>query len=84
MAEEISKKEKKKIQIEILEKIVVLTTSGFGLVAALAWNTAIQGIFKIIFGTYSNIWAQIGYAVIVTDDPAAYEYVPGDVGLVVP
>lgn len=43
-----------------------LTAAGFGLVAALAWNNAIQAIFKEVFGEQSSIPGLIAYAVIVT------------------
>ena len=36
---------------EVIEKIAALVTAAFGLVAALAWNGAIQAIFKKVFGT---------------------------------
>ena len=51
---------------EIIEKLSVLITSAFGFVAALAWNNAIQEIFKRIFGEASNIAAMIIYAVLIT------------------
>jgi len=51
---------------EALDKIGALMTAAFGLVAALAWNGAIQEIFKQIFGTSSTIAAQLSYAIIVT------------------
>jgi len=51
---------------EVLEKLNALVIAAFGLVAALAWNTAIQEIFKQIFGTASGLWAMIFYAVLVT------------------
>jgi uncharacterized membrane protein YidH (DUF202 family) len=54
------------MQKEVIEKIAALITAAFGLVAALAWNTAIQEIFRLIFGQQSGIWAMIAYAVIVT------------------
>jgi uncharacterized membrane protein (DUF106 family) len=43
-----------------------LIISAFGLVAALAWNTAIQGIFVLIFGPASSVAAMLSYAVAVT------------------
>lgn len=59
--------EKKDIKIEILEKILTLATSGFGLVAALAWNNAIKELFTQIFGEHKgNLWAMLGYAILVT------------------
>ncbi len=60
------KNKAKKLQIEILEKLSQLVTAGLGLVAALAWNTFIQDLFKKIFGTQSDLWAKFGYAVAVT------------------
>ncbi|MDD5702174.1 MAG: DUF5654 family protein [Dehalococcoidales bacterium] len=54
------------MKVEVIEKIAVLITTAFGLVAALAWNEAIQTIFQAIFGTASSIPAMIGYAVVVT------------------
>jgi hypothetical protein len=51
---------------EVIENIAALLTAAFGLVAALAWNGAIQAIFVEVFGTAENITAQLTYAVIVT------------------
>jgi hypothetical protein len=52
---------------EVIEKLSALVTAAFGLVAALAWNEAIQGLFKE--GGALNFLAkygQWGYAVVVT------------------
>jgi hypothetical protein len=54
------------MQKEVIEKIAALITAAFGLIAALAWNTAIQEIFRIIFGDQSGVLAMIFYAVVVT------------------
>lgn len=35
-------KEDKKLHIEVVRQMLTLATSGFGLVAALAWNSVIQ------------------------------------------
>lgn len=51
---------------EVLEKIAALMTAAFGLVAALAWNGAIQAIFKKVFGTAEGITPMLVYAVVVT------------------
>ena len=51
---------------EVLDKIGALMTAAFGLVAALAWNGAIQEIFKVVFGEASTIAAQLTYAIVVT------------------
>jgi len=46
--------------------MAALITAAFGLVAALAWNSAIQKIFQQYFGTSDQISAMAGYAVLVT------------------
>ena len=51
---------------EVIEKLAALITAAFGLVAALAWNGAIQAIFKQIFGTSEGVGPMVTYAVIVT------------------
>jgi hypothetical protein len=51
---------------EVIEKIAALITAAFGLVAALAWNGAIQAIFKQVFGTSEGIAPMLTYAIIVT------------------
>ncbi|MCL2460341.1 MAG: DUF5654 family protein [Euryarchaeota archaeon] len=51
---------------EVIDKLSDLITAAFALVAALAWNTAIQAIFAEIFGEGSGIPAMLGYAVTVT------------------
>ena len=51
---------------EITEKISSLVIAAFGLVAALAWNGAIQSIFKEIFGSPDGIWSMLTYAIVVT------------------
>jgi hypothetical protein len=55
-----------KIRQEIMDKMLTLATSAFGLVAALAWNDAVKEIFNDVFGEQQQIWAKIGYAVVVT------------------
>ena len=51
---------------EVIVQLTALVTAAFGLVAALAWNGAIQAIFKQIFGTPDSLAAMIIYAVVVT------------------
>ncbi|MDO5844922.1 MAG: DUF5654 family protein [Methanocorpusculum sp.] len=54
------------LSVDVIDKLAALITAAFGLVAALAWNTAIQAVFTEIFGTQSSIPAMLGYAVFVT------------------
>ena len=54
------------LSIDVIDKLAALITAAFGLIAALAWNTAIQEIFTEIFGEQSTIPAMLGYAVFVT------------------
>lgn len=51
---------------EVIDKLAALVTAAFGLVAALAWNGAIQAIFKKVFGTAEGVGPMLVYAIIVT------------------
>lgn len=51
---------------DVVEKLAMLITAAFGLVAALAWNGAIQAIFKRVFGEADTISAMLVYAIVVT------------------
>ena len=71
MISKISKsslKEIKQLQLETLAKMSDLATAGFGLVAALAWNEAIQSLVNSVLPKNSSggITAQIIYAIIIT------------------
>jgi Family of unknown function (DUF5654) len=54
------------MQKEVIDKIAALMTTALGLVAALAWNSAIQEIFRLIFVQQNSLWTMIFYGVIVT------------------
>ncbi len=54
------------MKISTVKNITGLMTAAFGLVAALAWNSAIQKLFTIIFGTAGGLYAMVGYALVVT------------------
>lgn len=58
--------ETKSLREEIIDKIAALVTIAFGLVAALAWNSAIQATFARYFGTDGAIPSLYIYAVVVT------------------
>ena len=52
---------------EVLDKFAELITVALGLVAALAWNTAIQNLFTMIFGEAGGaLIGQFVYAIIIT------------------
>ncbi len=51
---------------QVVEKIAALATAAFGLVAALAWNAAIQEAFRMYFGEQSALTGLLIYAAIVT------------------
>jgi len=60
------KEEKISLHIELLEQMQSLMTAGFALVAALAWNTAIQDLFARIFPDQNSLIAKFLYAVLIT------------------
>jgi hypothetical protein len=55
------------VTAEVLDKFAELITVALGLVAALAWNTAIQNLFNKIFGEAgAALVGQFVYAIIIT------------------
>ncbi|MFA6410764.1 MAG: DUF5654 family protein [Candidatus Buchananbacteria bacterium] len=65
--EKIQTKEQKSIKIAVIEQVIALATSGFGLVAALAWNEAIKSLFTQFFPQPGgNLLALFGYALFIT------------------
>lgn len=56
----------KETKKEVREKMLTLILAGFGLVAALAWNDAIQTLFKVLFPKSEGVIGKIIYAIIVT------------------
>jgi len=57
---------KKKLHEEIFGQFSTLAASAFGLVAALAWNDAIQAAFKQFFPEGTGLLAKFSYAILVT------------------
>lgn len=57
------------LQIEVIDKMSALATAAFGLVAALAWNNAIQAVFKRYYPAPDDpnaLLPLVGYAAAVT------------------
>lgn len=69
MAEQ-TKQEKQKLHVEVVRQMVALSTSGFGLVAALAWNNLVQAFVKDYIEAFlpkgSGIKSMFIYAMIIT------------------
>lgn len=63
-------KNRKKLHIEIVKQMLMLSTAGFGLVAALAWNSVIQEFVSTYIKPYMpenyGIISLLIYAVIIT------------------
>lgn len=51
---------------EYLQKIIDLVTAAFGLVAALAWNSAIQQFIDTYYKAGSDLSGKFVYAIIIT------------------
>ena len=51
---------------EVMDNIVQLMTAAFGLVAALAWNEAVQALFDALLPNAGDLAAKFLYAVVVT------------------
>ena len=68
MAEAETRKQKR-LRIEIVRQMLMLSTAGFGLVAALAWNSLIQDIVATYLKPYLpgvGVLSQLIYALIIT------------------
>lgn len=65
-----AKKNDKKLHQELVKQMLTLATSGFGLVAALAWNSLIQefvnSYVKKLLPNQSGIISLLIYALVVT------------------
>lgn len=63
-------KKEKLFHEELIHELVTLSTSGFGLVAALAWNEAIQTFVKDyirkFYPNQSDVISKLIYALIIT------------------
>ncbi len=49
-----------------LQTMIALASAAFGVVAALAWNSAITALVKQIFGSGGQIISLFIYAIIIT------------------
>lgn len=60
----------KKLHVEVVKQMATLSTSGFGLVAALAWNSVIQAFVNDYVKKWlpggSGIISLLIYAIIIT------------------
>ncbi len=54
------------LKLELIEKMTTLVTAGFGFVAGLAWNEAIQGLFATILPEAGGLVAKFSYATVIT------------------
>lgn len=55
-----------RLSVSVARKSLELMTAAFALVAALAWNDAVQSLFARVFGTDRGLLAKFLYAVLVT------------------
>lgn len=54
------------VRLLVLERTTELLTAALSLVAALAWNDAIQSLFKQIFGEAGSLYVKFAYAIFIT------------------
>lgn len=51
---------------EVISQFSTLVTAALVMVSGLAWNAAVQTVFRELFWSTDTMWAQLSYAVIVT------------------
>lgn len=66
MSNEQIPQQEEAISAAVVKKTLELMTTAFSLVAALAWNDAVQTLFQKIFGQASSVIAKFIYAIILT------------------
>lgn len=69
MADKPQKEKDNKLHIEVVRQMLTLATSGFGLVAALAWNSVIQEFVNSYIKKWvpgSGLASLFIYAIIIT------------------
>lgn len=57
---------KNEFKSEFIKTMTQLATAGFGLVAALAWNDAIQNLINKFISFGGGVLSKVAYAVLVT------------------
>jgi hypothetical protein len=72
------KKEGSRLKKEFLKTMIQLATAAFGLVAALAWNEAIQSIIaRLVPENGTGISSKVTYAFVVTVIAVGVTYLLG-------
>jgi len=70
MAKEKTSAKDKKLHVEVVKQMLTLSTSAFGLVAALAWNSVIQEFVNSYLKKWlpdgSGVISLLIYAIVVT------------------
>ena len=69
MAKKVETQKEKRFHEELIGQMLILATTGFGLVAALAWNSAIQDFVNLYIVPNvpgSGIFSKVIYAILVT------------------
>ena len=70
MAKHTKKVEERSFHRELIQQLVTLSTSGFGLVAALAWNEVVQTFVKEYIQRFypdqAGVISKFIYAIIIT------------------
>lgn len=69
MVKKAQTEHEKSLHVELVRQMLTLATSGFGLVAALAWNSVIQEVVNKYIKTWfpgSGLVSLFIYAIVVT------------------
>ncbi len=61
-----SQQQKDHLHLIVVERMTELVTAALSLVAALAWNDAIQALFRYFFHDAGSLYAKFLYALFIT------------------
>ncbi len=56
----------KRLHLDFLQRIVLLTVAGLGLITALAWDDAFKDLFKLFFHDFDSLDKKFLYALLLT------------------
>lgn len=62
----LEKYEIRRLHSDVIGRVATLIIASLGLIAALAWDTALKHLFEDLFGATGTLLEELSYAVVIT------------------
>jgi hypothetical protein len=62
----LEKYELHRLRSDFVARVITLIIASLGLIAALAWDTALKHLFEDLFGATGTLAEELSYAVVIT------------------